>query len=50
MNFTLTEDEFESLADKYRTNDPEVFFNYSAFTASINLAFTVKGIDKAPST
>ena len=50
MNFTLTDDEFESLADKYKTNDPEVFFNYVAFCNNINLAFTVKGIDKAPTT
>ena len=50
MNFTLTDDEFEALADKYRTNDPEVFFNYNAFCDNINLAFTVKGIDKAPTT
>lgn len=50
MNFTLTDKEFEALADKYRTNDPEVFFNYVAFCNNINLAFTVKGIDKAPTT
>lgn len=50
MNFALTEDEFEALADKYRTNDPEVFFNYVDFCASINKAFTISGIDKAPLT
>jgi len=48
MNFNLTEDEFEALADKYQTNDPERFFNYPAFCDSINRAFTLKGIDKAP--
>lgn len=48
MNFALTEDEFESLANQYKTNDPEVFFNYVAFTASINKAFTITGIDKNP--
>jgi Ca2+-binding EF-hand superfamily protein len=50
MNFALTDDEFEALADKYKTNDPEVFFNYVDFTHSINKAFTIRGIDKCPST
>jgi len=50
MNFIFTNDEFEALCDKYKTNDPEVFFNYLAFTASINKAFTITGIDKAPET
>lgn len=48
MNFNFNEDEFESLAAKYATDDPEVFFNYAAFCANINKAFTIKGIDKAP--
>jgi len=48
MGFTLTEDEFQAVADKYVTNDPERFFNYSAFVANINKAFTTKGIDKNP--
>lgn len=48
MNFGLTEDEFEALANNYKTNDPEVFFNYVAFVASINKAFTITGIDKNP--
>jgi len=50
MNFALTDDEFEALADKYKTNDPEVFFNYVDFVHSINKAFTIQGIDKCPST
>jgi len=50
MNFQLTEDEFDALADTYKTNDPEVFFNYMDFTASINKAFTITGIDKNPLT
>lgn len=50
MNFALTDDEFEALCDTYKTNDPEVFFDYVAFTASINKAFTIAGIDKAPLT
>lgn len=50
LNFTLTNDEFEALADKYVTNDPERFFRYTDFVASINKAFTTTGIDKAPTT
>jgi len=48
MNFTMTENEFDHLALKYETSDPEKFFNYAAFTHNMNLAFTTKGIDKAP--
>lgn len=48
LNFNLTEEEFNSLADKYRTADPEGTFNYFAFCNSINQAFTQKGIDKNP--
>jgi Ca2+-binding EF-hand superfamily protein len=48
MNLNLTENEFESLHEKYQTNDPEKFFNYKAFIANINKAFTIKGIDKNP--
>jgi Ca2+-binding EF-hand superfamily protein len=48
MNFSLTDDEMEGLADKYKTNDPEVFFNYIDFCASINKAFTIYGIEKDP--
>lgn len=48
MGFNFTNDEFEALCDKYKTNDPEVFFDYVSFTASINKAFTLSGIDKAP--
>lgn len=50
MNFTMTDNEFNHLAAKYETADPEKFFNYAAFTANMNLAFTTKGIDKAPTT
>jgi Ca2+-binding EF-hand superfamily protein len=50
LNFTLTEDEFEALANKYMTNDPERFFRYTDFVANINGAFTTHGIDKAPTT
>ena len=48
MNFKLTNEEYEALALKYETNDPEKFFNYSAFCANINRAFTTTGIEKAP--
>jgi hypothetical protein len=46
----LTDDEFEALANKYSTKDPERFFRYVDFVANINKAFTIKGIDKAPTT
>jgi len=48
LNFNLTKEEFQSLADKYRTSDPEFLINYKAFCASINTAFTTYGIQKAP--
>lgn len=50
LNYNLTDDEFESLANKYRTNDPEKFFRYTDFIASINKAFTIAGVDKNPTT
>lgn len=48
LNFNLTEEEFESLAARYKTSDPEGTFNYFEFCNSINKAFTEKGIDKNP--
>lgn len=50
MNFNLTEDEFEAISDKYKTHERYPMFNYADFCALINLAFTVKGIDKSPQT
>ena len=50
LNFNLTDDEFEAIANKYSTTDPERFFKYTEFVASINKAFTITGIDKAPTT
>ena len=50
MKFNLTDDEFEALADKYQSNDPERFFMYSEFCKNINRVFTIKGIDKNPET
>jgi Ca2+-binding EF-hand superfamily protein len=46
LNFNLTEAEFDSLAKKYNTTDG--MFNHSQFCATINSAFTRKGIDKDP--
>lgn len=46
MNYNLTEEEFDSLAEKYRT--PDNMFNYFDFCDTINNAFTKKGIDKDP--
>ena len=48
MNFKLTNEEHEALGRKYETNDPEKFFNYVSFCASINRAFTTTGIEKVP--
>ena len=48
LNFRLTQEEFESLANKYKTNDPECRFNYRDFCANINSAFTTYGIQKCP--
>lgn len=48
LNFNLTKEEFDELACKYKTNDPECMFNYKAFCASINTAFTIYGIQKVP--
>lgn len=46
LNFFLTEDEFDALAQKYRSQDN--MFIYNEFCALINSAFTVHGIDKDP--
>ena len=48
LNFTLTKEEFLTLAEKYKTNDPEYMVNYKDFCASINKAFTVYGIQQDP--
>jgi len=48
LGLTLTDNEFEAIAVKYQTDDPEKFVNYKAFVASINKAFTITGIDKNP--
>lgn len=48
MNFSLTEGEFEALAEKYKTSSPENMFDYFSFCSTINSAFTQKGIDKDP--
>jgi len=48
LNFNLTAGEYDALYNKYKT--PEGKFNYVAFCASINAAFTSYGIQKAPTT
>ena len=48
QHFDLTEEEYQSLIQKYMTEDN--FFNYAEFCKNINLAFTTKGIDKQPTT
>lgn len=48
LNFNLTKEEFQSLADKYKTDDPDFFVNYKAFCHNINSAFTTYGIQKQP--
>ena len=45
LNFPLTEAEFASLAQRYNIDG---HFAYAKFCATINLAFTQKGIDKNP--
>lgn len=44
LNFKLTNEEFESLACRYKTDDPEFRFNYRDFCANINCAFTTYGV------
>ena len=48
LNFNLTIGEFDTLALKYKTQDPEYMINYKDFCASINAAFTTYGIQKDP--
>ena len=44
LNFNFTKEEFDQMAHKYKTNDPEFMINYKAFCHSINSAFTTYGI------
>ncbi len=46
LNFQISEEEYDSLAKKYWTEDDMV--NYKAFCESIDRAFTVPGIEKNP--
>ena len=48
LNFNLTKEEFNTLANRYKTEDPEFMINYKNFCASINSAFTTYGIQKDP--
>ena len=46
LNFNLTAEEYRGLYEKYKTADSK--FNYVAFCANINSAFTTYDIQKAP--
>ena len=49
LNFNLTQEEFDFLAAKYKTeHDAEYMFDYYTFCANINKAFTTYGIQKNP--
>ena len=48
LNFNFTNEEYDTITNRYETSDPEKFFNYNAFCESINKAFTSKGLDKVP--
>jgi Ca2+-binding EF-hand superfamily protein len=48
LNFHLTFQELDSLAQRYKTNDPEYMLDYVQFCANINSAFTTYGIQKVP--
>lgn len=45
LNFRLTQEEHESLSNRY---DVDGHFNYKDFCANINSAFTTYGIQKMP--
>lgn len=47
LSFTLTDEEYETLINRYATEDPNMV-NYSAFVDSIDSIFTIKGIEKNP--
>lgn len=46
QKFDLTEEEYQALIEKYRTDDN--MFHYADFCNNVNSAFTQKGIDKDP--
>lgn len=48
LNFHLTFQELDSLAQRYKTSDPEFMLDYVQFCANINSAFTTYGIQKVP--
>jgi hypothetical protein len=48
LNINLTEEEYASLINKYQTDDDMV--NYTAFCDSIDSIFTIKGLEKMPTT
>jgi len=48
LDFNLTDEEYDFLIEKYKTADG--MFQYSTFVDNIDSAFTIKGIDKKPTT
>ena len=48
LNLDLTDFEYDGLFLRYKTDDPEDMFNYAAFCANINSAFTTYGVQKDP--
>ena len=50
LNFNLSREEFDALAERYKTNDPEQMFCYKDVVANIISAFTTYGIQKMPLT
>jgi hypothetical protein len=48
LNFNLSQEEYKTLGERYKTADPEYLIDYKAFCASINKAFTTYGIQQDP--
>ena len=48
MEVTDGGDDIYIILLKYKTNDPEIMFDYVKFCANINAAFTTYGIQKVP--
>ena len=48
LNFNLSTEEYETLAERYKTSDPEYMIDYKTFCANINKAFTTYGIQQDP--
>jgi hypothetical protein len=48
LSFTLTDEEYNTLIERYGCPDDALMVNYSAFVDSIDSIFTIKGIEKMP--